>query len=373
MEELVVKYVFDKNKRMTKEIPGLLQIMIRKKGTAKAIYVSTGIHLYAGQFTEENGFTCINHPNASLITRKAHKAFADIEAFVMSGKCETLDDVRSWLGKGSTDSHSFIQFALGVLAEKDRKYHAIKMHQWVIRKAEESGIKSFGDLTYENVCKFDALIRKTATVDESAYKRHILLRMYIDEGIKRGKLQKNPYDTFSMPKRKTKDAVFLTEEEMEKVKKYMPINDKLKAVKDLFVFQMYTGLAYIDMSFFSREYVSELDGVKVIRSNRTKTDESFISLLLPEAEIIAEKYDYKLPVISNQKYNEYLKLLAAGAGVNKKMTTHTARHSYATFLLNKGVPIESVSRALGHSNVKQTQHYARMLGKKVVDDMKRLL
>ena len=120
-------------------------------------------------------------------------------------------------------------------------------------------------------------------------------------------------------------------------------------------------------------YISEVSGKKVILSNRQKTEQCYVTLLLPIAESILKKYNYLLPKISNQKYNDYLKLIAAGVGINKNITSHTARHTFATFLINKGVPIESVSKALGHANIGMTEHYAKLLGKKVVDDMSRLL
>jgi site-specific recombinase XerD len=195
----------------------------------------------------------------------------------------------------------------------------------------------------------------------------------VREAVNLEHIQSDPYARFRMPSGKSKDPVFLDGPEIERILSYIPEVIKLQHVKDLFVFQLFTGLAYVDLMHFSKESVSEIDGYRVIRSNRAKTDESFISLFLPEAEKIADKYNYHLPVISNQKYNDYLKLLAAGAGINKKITTHTARHSYATYLLNKGIPIETVSRAMGHSNIKQTQHYAKILGKKVIEDMKKLL
>jgi site-specific recombinase XerC len=149
--------------------------------------------------------------------------------------------------------------------------------------------------------------------------------------------------------------------------------ERLQKIKDLFIFQCFTGMAYVDMQNFSRTDVSEMQGMKVIRSSRTKTDESFVALLLPEAERIAEKYSYTLPQISNQKYNDYLKLLGAGAGIDKPLTSHVARHTFATYLINKNIPIESISRALGHASIRQTQHYARLLGNKVIEDMKGLI
>ena len=127
------------------------------------------------------------------------------------------------------------------------------------------------------------------------------------------------------------------------------------------------------MSKFDKSYIETVHGYKVINSNRQKTDQEFITLLLPQVEAILDKYDYTLPKISNQKYNDYIKLLAVGAGIDKRLTSHAARHTFATYLLNKGIPIETVAKAMGHSNIRMTQHYAKLLGKKVVDDMSRLL
>lgn len=144
-------------------------------------------------------------------------------------------------------------------------------------------------------------------------------------------------------------------------------------VRDLFIFQCFTGLSYIDLMAFSPEWIREIDGYKVFSDNRSKTDVGFLSILLPEAEEVLKRYDGKLPKLSNQKYNDYLKLIETATGIRKHLTTHVARHTFATYLLNKDIPIETVSKAVGHTSIKQTQHYARMLGKKVVSDMSRLI
>jgi integrase len=132
-------------------------------------------------------------------------------------------------------------------------------------------------------------------------------------------------------------------------------------------------MAYIDPVNFSGEQVSKPDGRKIIRSRREKTDESFVTLFLPEAEKTAEKYDCNLPEISNRKYSDYLKLSGAGVGTGKNITSHATRHTFATYLINRDIPVESVSGALGHASIKQTQHYARLPGKKVVNDMSKFL
>jgi site-specific recombinase XerD len=250
----------------------------------------------------------------------------------------------------------------------------LEHHRLLINKIKSFGkFKTFADITYENISDFDAYLRKTINSQPTLYKWHGAFKSYIVDAINRGMCRSNPYLLFKVQKGKSRTPTYLIEDEIKKIMKYEPVVERLQKVKDLFLFQCFTGMAYVDMQNFSRTDVSEMKGMKVIRSSRTKTDESFVTLLLPEAERIAEKYDYALPRLSNQKYNDYLKLLGAGAEIIKPLTSHVARHTFATYLINKNVPIESVSRALGHASIRQTQHYARLLGNKVIEDMTKLL
>lgn len=194
--------------------------------------------------------------------------------------------------------------------------------------------------------------------------------------------------TFRPKKGQSKDPVYLEESEINIILncdlKSQTDNDKLDKVRDLFIFQCYTGLAYVDLMALRKEDIHEIEGQKVIRSNRSKTDQGFITVLLPESLRILEKYDYSLPRISNQKYNDYLKLLALYAKeeyinpdtgkkevrtIKKNLTTHVARHTFGTFMVNRGVPLDTVARTMGYSNTKMTQHYAKLLGKTVVNDI----
>jgi site-specific recombinase XerD len=299
--------------------------------------------------------------------------FNEIEAFILSIKCSQLSDVKDW-DKDEALLSSFIEFTRKNLALRNPSDATFEHHSGLIRRIEEFGkIKTFADLTYENIVLFDGFLRRTIQSSATLHKRHSTLRYYIREAIKRELISKDPYALFKIPLKKSKEPTFLNDAEIGRLIKCEPGSEKLQKVKDLFIFQMFTGLAYIDAMNFSQESIVEMDGYKVIRSSRTKTDESFIILFLPEAERIAETYSYKLPRISNQRYNDYLKIIQERAHISKKLTTHVARHTFATYLLNKGVPIETVSRAMGHSNIKMTEHYARMLGKKVIDDMSKLL
>ena len=374
MENISLRYVYDKNKLASDTKKGLIQIEVRINGTNKATYISTGFKIFPKQFSTKNGFTCVNHDKAVMITQRVRSIFNKIEAYAYSEDCRQLSDVKNW-NKEKKQTISFIDYIKNELKKRNPSSAVLEHHNILINKLEEFGeIKTFKDITFENIDKFDAHLRKTINSQPVLYKRHNALKSYIIKAINLGYCSYNPYIDFKVVKGKNlKAPVFLTEDELKRIVDYKALNSKLQQVKDLFVFQCYTGLAYVDLAKFDKDWISETDGYKVIKSHRSKTDESFISLLLPEAEKVLEKYSYQLPVISNQKYNVYLKLLATGAKINKDISSHVARHTFATYLINKDIPIETVSRALGHSNIKQTQHYSRLLGKKVVSDMARLI
>ena len=176
---------------------------------------------------------------------------------------------------------------------------------------------------------------------------------------------------------------FLTEEEIKTIKNKDFIGSGLNIVRDIFIFSCYTGLAYIDIFNLTKEQITiGVDGNLWIITNRQKTGINSNIPLLPIAEEIIKKYENHplvsnsgklLPVYSNQKVNEYLKTIADNCNINKKLTFHCARHTFATTVtLANNVSIESVSKMLGHKSIKTTQHYAKILDKKVSADMEKL-
>lgn len=370
MDNAIIRYRFDKKKEATKTKTGLLQIEVRKKDSNECTLISTGIRLTKDQFSDKNGFTCVKHPNAAGITGKARNLFYQIEAFVLSEECKSVKDAKNYNNPQKESSKSFIDFMKEELRRRDPSLATIEHHNVLIRKLEEFGeIVSFKDVTYAKIVDFDMFLRKSIKSLATLNKRHNALHYYIKQAINRDLLTKDPYTVFKKPPKKSKEPTFLTEEEINKILEYNPSDERLKGVKDMFCFQIFTGLAYVDLAHFDKSYIKVIDGTKVITSNRTKTDEMFISPLLPEAEEVLLKYKYKLPIISNQKYNDYLKLLGTGAGLTKKLTSHVARHTYATYLINKGVSLESVAKAVGHADIRMTQHYAKLLAKTVISEI----
>jgi site-specific recombinase XerD len=179
---------------------------------------------------------------------------------------------------------------------------------------------------------------------------------------------------------KTVDRVYLSKDELQRMADKQFEIDRLGQVRDVFLFCCFTGLAYVDIKKLKTSQIKKgLDGEQWIFINRQKTDSRSAIPLLPTAVKLIEKYskhplcvnkDTPLPVPSNQKMNGYLKEIADVCGINKTLTSHIARHTFATTVtLSNGVPIETVSKMLGHSSIKQTQHYAKILDLKVSEDM----
>lgn len=176
---------------------------------------------------------------------------------------------------------------------------------------------------------------------------------------------------------------FLTQEELDRISQKKFTTSRLDLVKDIFVFCCYTGLAYVDVAKLTPNNIDiGIDGDQWLFVDRTKTGNPSNVPLLPSALAVIEKYkDHPeavskgllLPVLSNQKLNAYLKEIADLCSVNKHLTFHIARHTFATTVtLTNGVPIESVSSMLGHKNLKTTQIYAKVVKKKISEDMKKL-
>jgi site-specific recombinase XerD len=192
-------------------------------------------------------------------------------------------------------------------------------------------------------------------------------------------LMSDPFANFKFTS-KIVERLALTECDLANLKKKDFCNDRLSNVRDIFMFSCYTGLSYADVQKLKRSDINKgIENALWIYTNRQKTGTSSRIPLLEEAIEIIDKYkDHPkcqnsgllLPILSNQKMNSYLKEIADTCKIDKILTFHIARYTFATTItLNYGVPIETVSKMLGHTNLKQTQHYAKLNDRRVSDDM----
>ncbi|WP_108822198.1 site-specific integrase [Dysgonomonas sp. Marseille-P4361] len=190
-----------------------------------------------------------------------------------------------------------------------------------------------------------------------------------------GWIKIDPFANYKIRIKKV-DRGYLSQEEVEAIMAKEFSTKRLEQVRDIFIFSCFSGLAYIDVKKLRKENIrTSFDGNLWIIGKREKTDVSFSIPLLDVPKKILEKYEGTLPenrilpVPSNQKMNAYLKEIGALCGIDKEISFHLARHTFATLTLSKGVSIESVSKMLGHTNIRTTQIYARITDSKISHDM----
>lgn len=230
------------------------------------------------------------------------------------------------------------------------------------------------------ICDYEFYLRSVRKcANNSAVKYIKNFKKIVKQCMANGWISQDPFANYKS-KVKEVERVFLTEQEINKIANKKFVSDRLSIVRDLFLFSCFTGLAYIDLKNLTTQHISKgIDGEQWIFTHRQKTESASKIPLLPTPQEIINKYkshphceiqNKLLPVPSNQKMNAYLKEIADVCGINKELTFHIARHTFATTVtLTNGVPIESVSKMLGHKSLKTTQHYAKVLDKKVSEDM----
>ncbi|MFC0343738.1 tyrosine-type recombinase/integrase [Epilithonimonas hispanica] len=227
---------------------------------------------------------------------------------------------------------------------------------------------------FEYYCKTE-LKHKQITINKSLQR----LKKVIKQSVTSGYLDKNPFEEHS-PKKVYSKIIFLTQEELDKLENHIFQSDSLNRVKDCYIFCCYTGLAYREMFELRKDdLITKPDGITWIYQKREKTERNFsVPLILPKALKVISKYSsdnpFVLPRISNQSFNRLLKEIASTLEISKNLTHHTARKTFAsTVLLNNDIPIEVVSKLLGHSNISTTQeYYAELMPEKLSEQLTKL-
>jgi integrase len=245
--------------------------------------------------------------------------------------------------------------------------------------------KYLSELTYKFITDFEYYLRnrkpekgQKALQTNGVMKRIERFCKMVNLAVRLEWIERNPFHAYQLKFEKV-ERDYLTKEELARIEEKQFHIVRLQVVKDLFVFSCYTGLAYIDVFNLTPANLIEKSGKLWIMTNRQKTNEPVRVPLLPKALAIVEKYKGHpqalaegkvLPTLSNQKLNSYLKEIADMCDITKPLTFHIARHTFATTVtLTNGVPIETVSKLLGHSKLSTTQIYAKVVESKISDDM----
>ncbi|SMO66950.1 site-specific integrase [Fodinibius sediminis] len=237
------------------------------------------------------------------------------------------------------------------------------------------------DLEFIEAFEYYLKTKKNPCGHNSALKYVFNFKKIVHLAMRKKWLDEDPFLEYDKTLQK-KSPTCLSQDELERIESTELESERLRRIRDVFVFRCYTGLAYSDACRVDGNHIKyNNEGKPYLDVKRVKTDKQAIIPLLPKAMEIIKKYHDDpetadgrlLPTISNQKTNEYLKEVATLAGVDKKLTTHVARHTCATtVMLANEVPVETVQKILGHSKLSTTMHYARVAGSKIHKDINKL-
>ena len=249
-----------------------------------------------------------------------------------------------------------------------------------VYKAEDYRMK---DIDHQFITKFEYFLKTTRKCNHNSALKYVNnFKKIVRIALANQWMDRDPFYNYKV-QYETVDREFLNEDEVKALVEKELHFERLRIARDMFVFSCHTGLAFGDLEKLSEKDITKgIDGGRWIRTKRKKTKSITSVPLLPIAEEIIERYkdhpeikdkDLILPVPRNQNYNAFLKEIAVLCGIKKNLTTHLARHTFATTItLTNGVPIESVSKMLGHKDLRTTQHYAKIVDRKISDDMKAL-
>lgn len=380
---------------------GQAPIFMRVKIGKDYFDTNTKIFVIVSNWSGDMGKVKGNHEQArftnSLLESFRTKALDIQRQLMVEGKQITIDGIKNkWFGVSAERPRMLMEIfqhhnnQMKDLIDKEfspltyeryvtSKKHTLEFLKWKL-KVDDLDINK---LNYEFITDYEFWLKSVRNCDHNTSMKYLSnFKKIVNICLKNGWLQRNPFIGYKMTKREI-ERPFLTQEELSAISSKTFLAPRINQVRDIFLFSCYTGLAYADVKKLSRSEISTgIDGEKWVFTHRQKTETSTRLPLLPPAQEILDRYAEHpqclnegrlLPVLSNQKMNGYLKEIADICGITKKMTTHTARHTFATTVtLTNGVPIETVSRMLGHKNLKTTQHYAKILDIKVSEDMSEL-
>jgi integrase len=368
-------FVFDRKHvtREDKKRTGVVELRITYNKTR--VYMTTGIWLHEkewsnGKVVGKDGWKELNDQLGII-----YKRCSEIVVDMMEAGCLDIKAIPKLFEDRIKQKQTFIEYAKEYSKTKiknlrqgtQRRYKVVFdfLDSW-------GGIVRFSDLTEANIQKMDDYLADKGLKESSRYNYHKIVKSFVIQAFNEGLIAKNPYAKLRIG-RGEDDGIhrYLTPNEFKRFEKCKIGSEHLAKVRDLFVFQTYTCMGYADLEAFDYKKCEKVKGQIVYRSNRVKTDQPFTVVLLKPALDILKKYGYHLPIISNVKYNDYLKSAVTYAKIDKPVSTHWARHTGATMILNDGsVPMHVVQHILGHASIRETEKtYAKVLDRTIVESM----
>ena len=362
------RIVFDRKHVASNTKEGLVQIEVMYRRQRK--YYSTGVKVKKNQWSKSGAVTgCLD---MMMKNRRIDETKRAIDKFILdlieSGQPFDFQLLKNWMTHDEDRGMDYVDWVEKKIAErKDIGEGTRRNHLKIVSLLNKIGfIKTFSDVTRENIVRMDNRLHSMGLKQTTIASYHKFMKRYVHEAMVEGLIDKDPYIGVKISMGKSAWGRFLSVDEVLLVERVEMSTESLKRVRDLFLFQCYTGLAYADLMKFDFSKAEKGKKYYILTDDRKKTGEGFTVVLMDKAMEILKRYNYKLPKISCEQYNMRLKVVADACGIEKPIASHYGRRTCGMLLLNYGFPIEVVAKVLGHSNIKTTQAaYAKILDRTV--------
>ena len=362
-----VKLVYDRKKRATNTHEGTIELRVLFQ--CKQKFLSTGVAILPRQWDEKN--ECVKLRNDATSLNKALSLIknAAVDLLMEMVQQGNVDLSRlSEVLKPKVNNLTFLEYIKERIEKRNVGENTRERYVsfYKIFVEEYGKIINFSDITEAGVRDYDEWLHKRMVnghlmQQSTIYSHHKYLRLFIYDAVMDGYVDKNPYQSrrIKIDHGEGGQIPCLTINQVETIEG-LDLVGFLDKTRDLFLFQCYTGLAFADMQKFRlKDYTQDEDGKYLIKGQRTKTDTTYIFLLSEKALAIVGKYKGRIPSISNQKYNQYLKVIGQMIGV-PTLHSHMGRSTFASTCLNQGMNTDVLKHALGHTTTIQTNRYATM-------------
>lgn len=359
----LIKIRFNRRKTATRTQTASVEIEISYLRNRK--WFSTGVRVLIQQWSESAQRVVNHYDQASLNERiyALHRTITGIvNDIVTRGDVFSFDLLDAALDRGHVRG-SFIEYAEKRIDERGDLRESTRRTQRKLISAlhEFKKISTFSSVTKTNILAFDDWLHAKGITQSTVHSYHKFLKTYIHDAMAHGMLDRDPYVGVKISRGKSRQREHLSAAELARLRECDKLPEALHKVRDMFLLQCFTGLAYSDLMKNDFSDLKSSTGRKVLTGQRVKTGENYYVVLVPDAVEILERYDYEMPRMSLQQYNMRLKAVADISGINKTLTSHVGRHTAACLMLNHGVPMEVVKEVLGHTDIKTTQIYAHLV------------
>ena len=374
--------IYDRKKQAECEKEGTLEVRITVD--RRSYYINTGVRVrknhWAGAVVKRPDADALNNRLGIVVRRVNEKA----NEFIAAQQPIDIEAIRTYIYTGSSVNVdkigllSWIEKEIPLLNVKEDT----RKHYWLLldRLKAFGKLKSWNDLTVENIYELDAWLHQMTNVNSkddqgtlsngTIHNYHKHLKAMLHRALDFGIIETTPYARLvgKFERGEDENVEYLTEDEMQLILDTHPVpGTQMETVRDLFVIQIFTGLSYSDMQALDIKNYHKEGDAWVSNGKRIKTGVPFVSQLLPPVVEVLERHGWQVPQMPNQKYNAQLKTFGNVIGI-EGLHSHLARHTFATYMLSNDVKIQNVMRMMGHKKIDQTMKYAKVIAKDVHDE-----